>query len=122
MSPAEPAAPSPPRLDAASAAPRAEFLLSYRPAREGMPEAPTEAEAEAVGRHFEYLRRLHAAGSVGFVGRTLAAPFVGLAVLRAADLGEAEAVASADPAVAAGVMRIEVQPFRVVFGGQSVGA
>lgn len=91
------------------------YLYRIEPKRPSMPERPTAAEAAAVEEHFAYLERHHDAGRVSFVGRTLSAPFVGLAVFEAADAEAAERFLREDPAVVAGVFVGTVQAFRQVF-------
>lgn len=91
------------------------YLLRLEPVRPEMPGAPTPGEAAAVAAHFAHLQAAWRAGRVHFCGRTETAPFVGHAVFEAADGSAAEAFAATDPAVAAGVFRAAVQPYRVVF-------
>lgn len=93
----------------------ASYLYRIEPKRAGMPEQPTAAEAAAVDAHFSYLERHHDGGRVSFVGRTLAAPFVGLAVFEADDDDAAARFLNEDPGVVAGVFVGTVQEFRVVF-------
>ena len=66
-----------------------------------------------MGRHWEHIQRLHAQGVIRFVGRTLNGDY-GLCVYDAADEAEARRIAEADPAVAEGLMRVEVHAFAVV--------
>lgn len=93
----------------------ADYLYQIVPKRAGMPEGPTEAESAAVEAHFGYLERYHDVGRVSFVGRTLTAPFVGLAVFEADDDEAAARFLNEDPGVVAGVFVGTVQPFRQVF-------
>ena len=93
-----------------------EFLYRTQPTRLGMLTAgPTAAESAAVAAHRAYLDRMAAAGVVLFFGRTLttdAATF-GIVVFRAESPEAARRIMADDPAVAAGVMRGEVFPFRI---------
>lgn len=91
----------------------AAFLYRILPPRADFAATITEAEMEVMGRHFAHLQTLHAAGKLRFVGRAENGDF-GLAVFEAADEAEARAVADADPAVAEGLMRVEVHAFRIV--------
>lgn len=91
----------------------ADFIYRILPPRADFVATITPAEAELMGRHFVYLQGLHAAGRVRFVGRAENGDF-GLVVFEAADLDAARSVAAADPAVAAGLMRVEVHAFRIV--------
>lgn len=91
----------------------AAFLYRILPPRADFAATITEAEMGVMGRHFAHLQSLHAAGKLRFVGRAENGDF-GLAVFEAADEVEARAVADADPAVAEGLMRVEVHAFRIV--------
>lgn len=91
------------------------YLYQIRPARPGMPDAPTAEEGALVGAHFAYLSAAFAAGTVSWVARTETAPHLGLAVFVAADDAAAAAFVAADPAVAAGVFEGRAQPLKVVF-------
>jgi uncharacterized protein YciI len=99
------------------------YLYRIEPARPGMPLAPTAEEQTLIGQHFEHLRAAHARGQVKYVGRTDEPPFIGLALLEAADGAAAEDFYRADPAVAAGVFRGGVQRFLEIlpFSGRAPG-
>jgi uncharacterized protein YciI len=90
-----------------------EFICFLEPAREGMVEEPTDAEAAAVEAHFRYLQSLTEQGVIVLAGRTLEKPHVGIIILRAADRSAAEAIMHDDPALRAGVFRARLQPFRI---------
>jgi uncharacterized protein len=95
------------------------YLIVLRPTRVGMvKEGPTEREAAIVGQHFEYLQAHARAGKVRLAGRTTENDerTMGLVLLAAASEEEARALMLADPAVAQGVMRAELYPFRVAIG------
>lgn len=89
------------------------FLYRILPPRADFAATITEAEMEVMGQHFGYLQNLHAAGKVHFVGRAENGDF-GLVVFEATDMAEARSVAAADPAVAGGLMQVEVHAFRIV--------
>lgn len=76
-------------------------------------EGPTEAEAAAVSSHFAYFSGLVDEGRMLLAGRTTgeAEKTIGIAILSANSLEEAERIASQDPAILANVMVAEVQPF-----------
>ena len=98
-----------------------EYLYMLRVTRPGMlSEGPTEAEAAARERHFEYVRGLKEAGALILAGRTLAEPeqSVGLVIFRADDAAQAQAIMEADPAVAEGIMTAELFEFPVAFAGE----
>ncbi|RMH27631.1 MAG: hypothetical protein D6692_07475 [Planctomycetota bacterium] len=82
-----------------------------------MPDAPTPEEGETIAEHFAYYERLLAEGTLILAGRTLEPPFIGLMLFRADSPQAAQAVVDADPAVARGVMRARVQPYRVALHG-----
>ena len=92
---------------------RPEFICFLEPVRAGMPEEPTDAEAEAVGAHFAYYQSLLGEGVLVMAGRTLEAPFVGVFIFEADSLEEAQRIVAQDPAVLAGVFRTRVQRYRV---------
>jgi uncharacterized protein YciI len=91
------------------------YLLQYRPVRLEMPADPTDEESRIVGDHFLFVKSLFEAGTISYVGRTLTAPHIGIAVFEAADNDAARAIMAADPVVKQNVMTATVQPFSVVF-------
>ena len=82
--------------------PRAEFATTITP-----------EEMAIMGRHWGHLQALHATGAVRFVGRAENGDY-GFCVFDAPDEGEARRIAWSDPAVAEGLMRVEVHAFAVV--------
>ncbi len=95
------------------------YLYRLHPTRNAMiSDGPTEAEAELIGLHFDYLKRLTERGVALFVGRTTDASAFGLVVYEAESDEIAEAILQSDPAVAGGVMRGEWFPFRIVLHGE----
>ncbi len=93
-----------------------QFIYRIEPTRIGMlSEGPTGREAEIVGQHFAYLKRLTDAGEVLMAGRTLTADerSFGIVVFIADSQARAQQLVAADPAVRHGVMRAELLPFRV---------
>lgn len=92
------------------------YLIVLRPTRVAMlTEGPTAEEAAVVARHFEYLKQLAFAGTVRLAGRTTEDDdsTLGLVLLSADSEEQARALMQNDPAVAHGVMRAELHPFRV---------
>jgi uncharacterized protein len=83
--------------------PRADFATSMQP-----------AEMAVMGRHFEHLQTLHGQGLIRFVGRAENGDY-GFCVFEAEDADAAHAVVRSDPAVAEGLMTVEMHPFMVVF-------
>jgi uncharacterized protein YciI len=93
------------------------WLYRVRPARPEMLAAgPTPHEAETVARHFAYLKDLTERGVVLLAGRTLTTDerTFGIVVFTADSEAAARALMDGDPAVAGGVMRAELYPFRLV--------
>jgi uncharacterized protein len=76
---------------------------------------PTPEEIDAIDAHFTYLEGLLADGKLILAGRTANADesIFGLVILDVSDPEEALRLMQADPAVARGVMRAELFPYRV---------
>ncbi len=91
------------------------FAYRLLPPREDFVATMTEAEGALMARHFGVLQACHAAGTIRFAGLCEGGDWA-VCVFDAPDLAAAEGFAQADPAVAEGLMRAEVRPFRVVFG------
>lgn len=72
----------------------------------------TEADNQAVGRHFAKLQQLQKDGKLIFAGRTLVKESMGVVILEVESEAEARAVMEADDAVKAGIMSVEVLPFQ----------
>jgi len=98
------------------------YLTVLRPPRATFPGDATPAEAAAIDRHFDYLKRLLADGVLVLAGRTEDAS-MGLVVFKAADEASARAVMEADPAIRAGVFKGTLYPYRLALlagSGQSL--
>ncbi len=94
----------------------AQYLYRIQPTRPAMlTEGPTQAEAEIVSHHFNYLRNLTDQGILLLAGRTLNTDesSFGIVIFRAVSDEDAEAIMRADPAVQQGVMRAELFPYRI---------
>ncbi|MYE14244.1 MAG: hypothetical protein F4X99_21795 [Gammaproteobacteria bacterium] len=94
----------------------AEFLYRLRLARPSMLEdGGTPDERAAVADHFAYLQKLHGEGVVRFAGRTTTDDerTFGIVVLDADGHAAAQRVMNEDPAVARGLMRGTLYPFRI---------
>lgn len=92
---------------------QSEWIYFLHPPRDDFAATMTEAEQAVFGRHFAHLDRLLAEGTLVLAGPTLGRVNTGIAVLRAPDEQTATAIMNADPAVAEGVVRGELRPFRV---------
>jgi uncharacterized protein YciI len=98
------------------------FLYRIEPSRAEMPGAPTPEERLAIDAHFAYLKAAYEAFVVRYVGRTLAAPHLGIAIIEAADQDAATEFLHDDPAVKAGVFRGLAQPFGEILPMRPTGA
>jgi uncharacterized protein len=99
-----------------------EYLYRLVPTRlEMLTEGPTPEETELVTAHFSYLQAAVAKGILLLAGRTtlLDERTFGIAVFRAESEEEARRFMESDPAVAGGVMRAELFPFRVALLAES---
>jgi uncharacterized protein YciI len=90
------------------------WLVVLRPVREEMPFEPTEDENRVVSAHFDYLCRLRDEGKLLLAGPSpVVGDTIGISVLDVEDESEARRLIDEDPAIAGGVMRAELRPFRV---------
>ena len=90
-----------------------EWIYFLHPPREDFAATMTPAEQDVFGRHFAYLPRLLADGTLVLAGPTLGPTNTGVAVFRAADESVARTIMEADPTVSEGLVRGELRPFRV---------
>jgi uncharacterized protein YciI len=98
-----------------------EFLYVTRTTRVQMlTEGPTPEEAATVERHFNYLKDLADQGVVVLAGRTQTRDekTFGIVILRASSEEAARGIMHNDPAVAGGVMRAELYPYRIAVLGR----
>ena len=72
----------------------------------------TEADNQAVGRHFARLQQLQKDGKLILAGRTLVRESMGVVILEVETEAEARKVMEDDDAVKAGIMSAEVLPFQ----------
>lgn len=91
-----------------------EYLYRIQPTRpEMLKDGGTTRENQIVQAHFDYLEALVADGTVTLAGRTLNTdPTAFGIVLLNADEDSAQSIVDNDPAVAQGLMRAELFPFR----------
>jgi uncharacterized protein YciI len=85
------------------------MLIEANPDYRPTPDHPVQSTLQS---HFQYQLRLIADGHTlrgGPLVQAAEAPLVGITLLRAASLADAEAIAGADPAVAAGLFRASVR-------------
>jgi uncharacterized protein YciI len=96
------------------------FAYRILPPREAFVATIRPEEMAVMGRHWEHIQRLHAQGTVLYVGRAENGDY-GFCVIEAADEAEARRIAGSDPAVAEGLMRLEVHAFHVVLDRPAPG-
>ena len=93
--------------------PVAEWIYFIHAPREDFAATMTEEEQAVWGTHFERLQRLTAEGVMILVGPTLGRINTGIAVFEAPDEESARRIMDEDPAIASGIARGELRPFRV---------
>lgn len=100
----------------------AEWIYFIHAPRENFAETMTDEEDEVWGRHFEYLKALHAEGTLTLAGPTLGTINTGLNVFEAPDEAAARAIMERDPVISGGYARGELRPMRVsLLRGRSAG-
>ncbi|MBM4098439.1 MAG: hypothetical protein FJ260_00565 [Planctomycetes bacterium] len=100
--------------------PRMAAIAFLRPVRADFHLDPTEDEMEALGRHLTFLQGLVAAGDVVTAGPAEDGS-LGLVVFSRLDAAGAAARMAEDPAVEAGVFRVECLPWRMSLFGTGTG-
>jgi uncharacterized protein YciI len=91
----------------------AEWIYFLHAPRENFAATMTDEEGAVWGEHFERLKRLLAEGVLVMAGPTLGPKNTGVAVIEADDEAAAQKIVDEDPAVASGIARGELRPFRV---------
>ena len=91
----------------------AEWIYFIHPPREDFAATITEEEQAVWGTHFARRQRLLAEGVMILVGPTLGRINTGIAVFEAPDEESARRIMDEDPAIASGIARGELRPFRV---------
>lgn len=89
------------------------YVYQLKRTRATFPEDATPKELDIVGDHWRRLQRLHADGTVAYVGRCEDLAFA-ITVFLADSDEAAHALAFDDPCVRAGLMEAEVHPYRVL--------
>jgi uncharacterized protein YciI len=96
--------------------PKPQWIYYLQPTRLGMvTEGATSEEAGTVSRHFAYLKDLTDKGVMILMGRTQTndESTFGIAIFEAEDESAARRIMEEDPAVAGGVMRATLYPYKV---------
>ena len=97
-----------------------EFIVILTPVRAGLVvDGPLPEEMPVLAAHLAWLEQMAADGHLVLAGRTQEADptTFGIIILRAGGIDQAQAYASQDPAVAGGLMHIQVRPFRIAVQG-----
>jgi uncharacterized protein YciI len=114
--PAQQPTPSAAPAATAPAKPMKTWFVRIIPPRPTFDKDMTDAEGEAMQKHFVYWKGLNDKGVCLFGGPVLDARGVfGIIVLAAATEDEAKAIVAADPSVVAGVNKVEVAEMEVAF-------
>jgi len=87
-------------------------MYVLEPAAFDKPEDMTPEQQAVSAEHFEYLKKLHADGVLVVAGRTDGAE-MGIVVFESEDEAAARTLMAADPAVAKGLMRARLYPYRL---------
>jgi uncharacterized protein YciI len=90
----------------------AEWIYFLHAPRENFAETMTDEEQAVWGAHFERLQRLLDEGTLILAGPTLGPVNTGICVFEAEDEAAARRIVDDDPAVASGIARGELRPFR----------
>src|SRR4051812_5864197 len=91
----------------------AEWIYFIHPPRDDFAATMSDAERQVWSTHFERLKRLAAEGILILAGPTLGPVNTGIAVVEAPDEAAARRLMEEDPAIASGIARGELRPFRV---------
>src|SRR3954447_19939978 len=92
-----------------------EWIYFIHAPRENFAATMTDDERAVWGTHVERLQRLLAEGTLIMAGPTLGAVNTGIAIVEAPDEEAARRLMEEDPAIASGIGRGELRPFRVSF-------
>jgi uncharacterized protein YciI len=90
-----------------------EWIYFIHPPREDFAATMTDAERQVWGEHWARMQRLQPEGRIILVGPTLGPHNTGICVFEAPDEASAQTFMEEDPAIASGIGRGELRPFRV---------
>jgi uncharacterized protein YciI len=88
------------------------FLYVLAPLSFEKPDDLSEEQMVTAAAHFDYVRGLHAEGTLVIAGRTDGAE-MGIVVIEAEDEAAARDIMNADPAVRGGLMSATLYPYRL---------
>jgi uncharacterized protein YciI len=91
----------------------AEWIYFIHAPREDFAATMTDAEQAVWAEHWVRIQRLYAEGVMVLVGPTLGRLNTGIAVFEAPDEDAARLIMEEDPAIASGIAKGELRPFRV---------
>jgi uncharacterized protein YciI len=91
----------------------AEWIMFLHAPRARFAATMSDEEQRIMAEHFERLQRLYADGTMVLVGPTLGEVNTGIAVFEAPDDAAAQRIVDEDPAVASGLMRGELRPYKI---------
>jgi uncharacterized protein YciI len=91
----------------------AEWIYFIHAPREDFADTMTDHEQATWSIHFARLQRLAAEGVVILAGPTVGPVNTGIAIFEAPDEPSARRIMEEDPAIASGIARGELRPFRV---------
>lgn len=90
-----------------------EFLAIGKAKRENWLATMTDEEKEVMTKHSEYVGKMFSEGKIVLAGPCLDGAY-GMIIYKAKSLAAAQEMFDNDPAVKAGIMDMELHPFRVV--------
>ncbi len=89
-----------------------QYLCIKRPPRKDFADTMTDEESEIMSIHFAYMKQLLADGVLIMAGPVTTGEF-GVSVFEAESDEAAKEIVNNDPAVAIGLMKPEIYPYRV---------
>jgi uncharacterized protein YciI len=90
-----------------------EWIYIIHPPRENFARTMTPAEEEVWSRHWQRAKRLYLEGSIIVMGPSLGSNNLGVCIFEAANDDAARKFMEEDPAIASGIGRGELQPYRL---------
>lgn len=88
------------------------FLIRLTPPRDTFVDDATDEELIIINKHFEYLKNLMSKDKLVLAGRTEKGE-IGIAIINASDIDEAQNLMENDPAVKNGIFKAEVYKFQL---------